>query len=715
MKKAIVLVFLPLFTITTNAAENMNSGEDPFWQDVPTVLTPARLKQNIADVPASVTVITGEELKALGIRTVAEALRLVPGVVIGIAAGNDHRLEYGGTNGQTPRRMLVMMDGMSVFGTNFSRVFWDRFEVSLDDIDRIEVTRSPNSASYGANAFFGVVNIITRHPADTAGITVSTYTGNLNTKDILLRYSNSFGATSYRITAEHQEDSGFDRNFTGIEDRRDSTDINRLTFRSITELGKDSTLDIHAGMLEADLADEFEESRQITFPDDHWENHFIVTSWDKHLSEKHNIKLKAYMFDWDKKQEWRSCYPTILLTPELRALQEANFDYANTIIQGGVPSGGSAEDDALAAAVFSRIASLGGVAGALAPTCGDVDQNVTHNQYDLEFQDIYVFNDDLRIVSGLGARRDTTSSMTFFNGNRERISARAFFNVEYSQNEHITWNVGGMAEQVEHVIEDPEFSPRIAFNYHINPQHTVKLIASKAIRTPDFLATARDWNYLFRNLDPQLDGQNQAYFFLRQTAAEAGDDTLKPEKIESHEIVYFSNLPEYGLSFDLKLYESKLTDLISEDISFFTIDYTNDNKLRLTGAEFQAHYSPTSNWWVNIGYAHNNNDSDNRFETSIYAEDSGSFRTSYAFNNNWSAALGYYAHITDAVSFYDYHRTDLVITYKNKFETDIDLTTSLIIRNQPRDQVKFFATPTFTTVNTYDEDTHYYVSLDFHF
>ena len=132
----------------------------------PLVITPARLRQSLADVPASVSVITGEMLRQFGIRSVPEALRLVPGMAVTHASGPDYRINYHGTNILSPRRMNVLIDGISVYRPAFSEVIWSQLPVVVEDIDRIEVTRGPNSAAYGPNSMLAVVNIITRHPTD---------------------------------------------------------------------------------------------------------------------------------------------------------------------------------------------------------------------------------------------------------------------------------------------------------------------------------------------------------------------------------------------------------------------------------------------------------------------------------------------------------------------------------------------------------------------
>ena len=108
-----VVVYLLMILITPIFAE----------QEIGVVLTPTRLKQAIRDVPASVTVIESATIRALGISSVADALRLVPGMAVGQGSGNDYRINYHGTNGMVPRRMQVLVDGMSVYHVGYAQIF----------------------------------------------------------------------------------------------------------------------------------------------------------------------------------------------------------------------------------------------------------------------------------------------------------------------------------------------------------------------------------------------------------------------------------------------------------------------------------------------------------------------------------------------------------------------------------------------------------------
>lgn len=161
----------PRLLILTALLGGPAMGDDLFIDnsDLPQVLTATRLKQSPAAVPGSMTVLDSELIRASGARDIPELLRLVPGMMIGYGAGNQPTVNYHGSNASEARRMQVLIDGRSVYRAGLATVDWSDIPLAMEDIERIEVFRGPNTVSYGANALMAVVNILTRNPADSHG------------------------------------------------------------------------------------------------------------------------------------------------------------------------------------------------------------------------------------------------------------------------------------------------------------------------------------------------------------------------------------------------------------------------------------------------------------------------------------------------------------------------------------------------------------------
>ena len=130
----------------------------------------AKKRQNVADSAAAVYVITQEDIRNSASSTIADLLRVVPGVEVGHVTNGVTGVSIRGFNGRNSNTLLVMVDGRSVYVSTLSGVFWDQLNIPLHDIERIEVVRGPGSTLWGANAVNGVINIITKNSADTLGV-----------------------------------------------------------------------------------------------------------------------------------------------------------------------------------------------------------------------------------------------------------------------------------------------------------------------------------------------------------------------------------------------------------------------------------------------------------------------------------------------------------------------------------------------------------------
>ena len=139
-------------------AELLLSGDNIFF-------SASKMEQKIQDVPAAVSVITAQQIKDSGAQDIITLLRSVPGVDVTEPNRTQANVSIRGFNVPLSNKVLVMIDGQSVYQDVYGGVFWDQIPVSLDRIARIEIVRGPGSALYGANALNGVINIITKTPS----------------------------------------------------------------------------------------------------------------------------------------------------------------------------------------------------------------------------------------------------------------------------------------------------------------------------------------------------------------------------------------------------------------------------------------------------------------------------------------------------------------------------------------------------------------------
>jgi iron complex outermembrane recepter protein len=133
------------------------------------VQTASRKTEKLQDVAAAVFVVTRDDIERSGASSIPEALRLAPGVQVARSANNRWAVSARGFNGRFANKLLVLMDGRSIYSPLFAGVLWENEDTLLQDIERIEIIRGPGAALWGANAVNGVINIITRKATQSAG------------------------------------------------------------------------------------------------------------------------------------------------------------------------------------------------------------------------------------------------------------------------------------------------------------------------------------------------------------------------------------------------------------------------------------------------------------------------------------------------------------------------------------------------------------------
>jgi iron complex outermembrane receptor protein len=129
--------------------------------------------ERLADAPASIYVITGEDIRRAGVTSLPEALRLAPNLQVARNSASSYAISARGFNNAIGNKLLVLIDGRTVYTPLFSGGFWDQQDVMLEDVERIEVISGPGGTLWGANAVNGVINVITRQAQATQGTLVA--------------------------------------------------------------------------------------------------------------------------------------------------------------------------------------------------------------------------------------------------------------------------------------------------------------------------------------------------------------------------------------------------------------------------------------------------------------------------------------------------------------------------------------------------------------
>src|SRR6266849_1507137 len=181
--------------------------------------------ERLADAPASIFVITGEDIRRSGATRLPEALRLAPNLEVARINASSYAISARGFNQPSgiANKLLVLIDGRTVYTPLFSGVFWDAQDVMLEDVERIEVISGPGAALWGANAVNGVINVITRRASDTQGTLLVAGAGNLE-RGVAARQGVKLGADgAFRVYGKISDRDHTSRaDGTSIQDSWDS-------------------------------------------------------------------------------------------------------------------------------------------------------------------------------------------------------------------------------------------------------------------------------------------------------------------------------------------------------------------------------------------------------------------------------------------------------------------------------------------------------------
>lgn len=289
--------------VWADTVEEEITPEELFFMKIPIVVTAARKEQSQFETAAATYVITAEDIRRSGMTTIPELLRMVPGLNVGQVDANKWAVSARGFRRRFSDKLLVMIDGRSVYTPLFSGVFWDVQDTLLEDVERIEVIRGPGGTLWGANAVNGVINIITKHAKDTQGGLVHAGTGDQEQGFGALRYGLKMGNDVYlRAYTKY-----FNRDdFVGGHDQWQAQ---RGGFRMDWDISYQDALTLMGDAYDGSSAQSVfraslspPETLQVNDTEDvHGGN--VLLRWQRRPSEESDITLQAYFDNAERERE----------------------------------------------------------------------------------------------------------------------------------------------------------------------------------------------------------------------------------------------------------------------------------------------------------------------------------------------------------------------------------------------------------------------------
>lgn len=630
---------LPLLLLTFMAASDA-VADDLFsgGQPLPDVLTATRLKQSPAAVPGSVTVLDSALIKASGARDIAELLRLVPGMMVGYRTGNQPTLNYHGSSASEARRLQVMVDGRSVYHPGLATVDWSDIPVAIEDIERIEVFRGPNTVSYGANALMGVISIFTRNPGHSQGTRLKVTQGQRGIADHYASQSTNWDSGAMRLSISGQQDDGFDHDEFDAP-YRDSRRLERINLSVSHQLDERQSLDWQLAAKEGSNQRPYLYDPLLTTikgdqdSDVKARDYAGSLNWTVDQSPTHSFSLQTSAQHWERKEQWGACEAEIAFSPQLAELWALNPGYVTALINGGMSGlpNGTTQEQTLAAQVWQQWQG-----GNDRSVCGTANQNIRETRYDIELQDTLSLSDNLRLLSGLGYRYDQADSETYFSGRLSNQIWRLFGHLEWHADEHWLLQGGAMLENDK--LTGSSLTPRLAVNYLITPRHGLRAVYSQAVRSPDMYENNVDWRYRVRGLQPQPFGQRDANYFVHAR----GPRNLEQEVIRSHELGYNGLFADAGISVDIKLFYDEIHNMISEPLRADRFAPNNSHRMRFSGAETQLDWQVSTDDRLRLTYAYVDFSATSKTDQRLTARNSGSVGWLRDWGLGWSSGLFYY-------------------------------------------------------------------------
>lgn len=529
-----VLVLIGGLAQASFAQQSVATSEKDFLQEMPLVLSVSRLAQRLDETPGAVTVLDRNMIRLSGARDVADLLRLVPGFQTSNSfEGDAPQASYHGAYNGYSSRIQVLVDGRAAYSPYLIGSIGPGLQlVAMNDIERIEVLRGSNSASYGARAFLGVINIVTRDPADTLGAKGSISLGDNGIQDTQASLGWSTDKANFRL--------GIDRRYdAGLAGSAGADRITRLNFRMDYRPSAIDEVQFRVGGYDTQAALGYFNDPGRPQRDRFYDSRYLQLDWRRNLSLDSDLAL-GYAHA-------RESYEDVFLYP-------------------------------LPAPFFGTVVDIGGYA--LSDT--------------LSLQHTLRISPQLRLVWGSELRREQVVSKPIYNTAAiQKVDfTRLFGNLEWRfASDALILNAGGLLERDSRGTDN--FAPRVMLNWHMVPGQTLRVGASKAYRPPSSYETSGNVQFSTNGVVLQINrlsrGNVQAESVLARELGYLGEFPKLALSLDVRAFHEQIGNPIKSVGYDLPAGTTLFTN--ASGVSQ-TSDYVNAEDFSIHGLEYQLKWRP---------------------------------------------------------------------------------------------------------------------------
>ena len=534
----------------TQAQGLMPVTEKDFLSELPIVLSVSRLPQRQDETPGAVTVLDRNMIRLSGARDVADLLLLVPGFQSSASfEGDAPQASYHGGFSSYAGRIQVLIDGRSAYSPFlFGSVAPGLQTVAIADIERIEVLRGSNSAAYGARAFLGVINIVTRDPADTLGLRAGVTAGENGVRDAQASFGWGQDNASFRLGVDRRGDDG-------LKGSNGRNLVNRINFRADVRPVQGDELQLRLGGLAIASGVGFAGNVDRPLHERSFDSGYLQLDWRRNLGADSDLALSYAHTD----ETFRDNFFFALPAP------------FNGVI---IDFGGRASGDSLALQHTVRL------------------------------------NPELRFVWGGELRRESVVSKPLYNTDdpQQTQFTRLFGNMEWRATRDLVFNAGGLLERSSK--SGDSFAPRLMANWHAADGQTLRAGVSKAYRPPSTFESSSNERFMASGVLFQIEslsrGTAQPESVVAREIGYLGEFPRQGVSVDvrlfHEQIGGIIRRASYALPPGTQLVQS------ASGVSL-TTDYVNAEDFAIRGLEYQLKWRPWAGTQLTFNQAWTNIDS----------------------------------------------------------------------------------------------------------
>jgi iron complex outermembrane receptor protein len=451
------------------AQDQLAVSEKDFLADMPIILSVSRLPQRLDDTPGSVTIIDHDMIRRSGARDMADLMRLVPGFQVSSSFESVAPLaSYHGAFDSYSNRLELLIDGRSVYSPYFIGSIGPGLQtVALEDIERIEVQRGSNSAAYGSHAILGVINVVTRHTADTLGVQGSVGVGENGIRDAQARIGWGDFQGTFRLTADQRLDDG-------LAGAYGKNKVTRVNFRSDLHPTAADEVQVRLGGLSIDAGKGVLDRLDNLLHGTSFGTNYAQLDWRHNLGEDEDLALNLS----HTRENYADRYPYPLMAYGIN-------DYFSLDA-----SGQSSADS-------------------------------------VSLQHTFRHGTEMRVVWGGEYRREQITSTGLYNTDAPFVTdfTRLFGNLEWRINPSVVVNLGAMADSSS--VTGGSLAPRFMANWHVADGQTLRAGVSRSFRPPSnyekFANVRYVWNGRLLGVNTLSSGTVQSENVLSHELGYMGD------------------------------------------------------------------------------------------------------------------------------------------------------------------------------------------------